>query len=394
MPRATVQSTKKRKPAGKLPVLKPHGVIASNLVTWFSKNRRPMPWRETRDAYRIWISEIMLQQTQVATVIPYYERFVARFPAVAELAAAPLDDVLKLWSGLGYYSRARNLHRGAQLIVERFAGKIPQIPDEIREIPGIGPYTAGAILSIAYGKPEPIVDGNVARVLSRLFLLKGDYRKPPAKEVVWDVARELARAGGTIPVLKISSNVSGDLNQALMELGATVCTPRAPECLKCPLAKVCKACANGVQEQYPELEQKSASPVWHLRAWVVEDSAGRMLFAQRAPDGLFGGLWEVPTEKLSSADMGIPRESRCAAVTHVLTHRVLEIDLHITAANSAEAAKRWSNPADFPCWSGSYTQYCWLSAREALKGEAIGLSSIQKKILREVITQKKSPQLF
>jgi A/G-specific adenine glycosylase len=369
------RAARKKNACGLLPV------IASKLVLWFGKHRRFMPWRETRDAYRIWVSEIMLQQTQVATVIPYYDRFVARFPDVRELAAAPLDDVLKLWSGLGYYSRARNLHRGAQMVAARFGGEIPRTRELISEVPGIGPYTAGAILSIAYGLPEPLVDGNVARVLARLMLLPGDYRKAPAKEQVWSRARELARAGASLPASASNSNVSGDLNQALMELGATVCAPRSPDCGHCPLAKECLARKDNVQEQYPELVKKASSPVWPLRAWIVSDSAGNMLFAQRQPDGLFGGLWEVPTERRREGAAGKSAAKKHLLLTHVLTHRVLAIEV---CCVSLSETRRWRNPARFPCWSGAYVDFRWLNAGDALTGQVIGLPSIQKKILRAI----------
>src|SRR5260221_10317179 len=203
--------------------------FAEKLVAWQRRHgRHDLPWQGTRDPYAIWLSEIMLQQTQVATVIPYYERFLKKFPTVSRLASAELDDVLKLWAGLGYYSRARNLHSGAKLVVERFGGRLPDSPDLIRQVPGIGAYTAGAILSIAYGKPEPLVDGNVARVLSRLNLIAGDYRKGATKERFWAAANELVSGCAGM------NKNPGDLNQALMELGATICTPSSPQCSGCP----------------------------------------------------------------------------------------------------------------------------------------------------------------
>jgi A/G-specific adenine glycosylase len=350
----------------------PQAEIAARLVEWFHKNQREMPWRKTRDPYCIWLSEVMLQQTQVATVIPYYERFVKKFPTVTALANAPLDDVLKLWSGLGYYSRARNLHRGAQVIAERFGGQMPKTPELIREVPGIGPYTAGAVLSIAFGVKQPLVDGNVARVLSRLFLLTGDYRKSSGKEQVWSAAKNLIEACG-------ASLYPGDLNQALMELGATVCTPRNPECARCPLADYCQAKKTGEQHNYPQLEQKAAVTKWMLRAWVVEDSKGRLLFAKRESEGLFGGLWEVPTERIEAAPKKEKREKPLARLTHVLTHRILEIDAVRPERSRAEAI---TEAEQFPCWSGKYTRFCWLDSKRALSGKEIALSSVQKKLLK------------
>jgi len=346
--------------------------IAIALLDWFQDHKRDMPWRRTSDPYAIWLSEIMLQQTQVATVIPYYERFLKKFPRVNDLAAAPLDDVLKLWAGLGYYSRARNLHKGAQTIVERFDGKVPTTSELIREIPGIGAYTAGAILSIAYGLPEPLVDGNVARVFSRLFLLKGDWRKNPLKDELWDHAREVQAALAQAKT-KIR-NPSGDLNQALMELGATVCTPQNPQCLLCPISEHCQARARGQQDQYPEVLAQKKSPVWKITAWLVTDAKGRTLFAQRSADGLFGGLWEVPME-LAVAKA---KQKSQRTITHILSHRELRISL---AASPADAwLHRTASAEKFPTWSGAYTQYRWIALDAALAGE-IALASVQRKLL-------------
>ena len=353
----------------------PYAEFASVLCRWFAANQRAMPWRETRDPYRIWLSEIMLQQTQVATVIPYYQRFVARFPTVEALAAAPLDDVLKFWAGLGYYSRARNLHRGAALVVERFGGKIPASPEAIREIPGIGAYTAGAILSIAFDLPEPLVDGNVARVFSRLMLLKGDWRKGEMKDRLWELARELVT---TAHAKKTGS--PGALNQALMELGATVCTPKSPDCPHCPLAEFCLANKNGAQAEYPESPEKADVPSWALRAWIVEDSSGRILLAQREASGLFGGLWEVPTELVAmpekkGAGQKLPVIGK---VTHVLSHRRLNIRIHRVPKTNDP---RWKEAAVFPCWSGQYTNFRWLKPEEIMSGKSVGLASVQRKVL-------------
>ena len=346
--------------------------LVISLCNWFAASKRDLPWRRTRDPYRVWLSEIMLQQTQVATVIPYYERFLSKFPTVQALAAAPLDDVLKLWAGLGYYSRARNLHRGAAMIVARFGGRIPDTPEAIREIPGIGAYTAGAILSIAYGKAEPLVDGNVARVLSRLLLIKGDWRKGAAKEQLWAVAHDLVVQASS---LQISV---GDLNEALMELGATICTPSStPACLLCPIAAHCQARIRGVQAQYPEAIEKAAVPTWKLRAWLVEDKRGRILLARREESGLFGGLWEVPTERIVKSTNETPPKA-IGRVAHVLTHRRLAIQ--VCRMDAEAKPERWNNAAEFPCWSGSYMKYQWIKPGEAVNG-AVGLASVQHKII-------------
>lgn len=350
--------------------------IARDLLSWYQQHKRDLPWRRTSDPYAIWLSEIMLQQTQVATVIPYYERFLKKFPRVNDLAAAPLDEVLKLWAGLGYYSRARNLHKGAQTIVERFGGTVPTTSELIREIPGIGAYTAGAILSIAYGLPEPLVDGNVARVFSRLFLLKGDWRKNPLKDQLWAHAREvqaaLARSKSKI------QNPCGDLNQALMELGATVCTPQNPQCLLCPVSEHCAARERGQQDLYPEVLAQKKSPVWKLTAWLVTDAQGRTLFAQRGAGGLFGGLWELPMELAAARETVKTADKARRTITHILSHRELRISL---AASSSEAWRHGRLSAeDFPTWSGAYTQYRWIALDAALAGE-IALASVQRKLL-------------
>ena len=362
------------------PTRKPAAKIAALLLNWYGKNRRDLPWRQTRDPYRVWLSEIMLQQTQVATVIPYYQRFLERFPTVQDLAAADQDEVLKLWAGLGYYSRARNLHRGAQVIAQRFGGHVPDSAELIRQVPGIGAYTAGAVLSIAYDKPEPLVDGNVARVLARVYLLNGDYRKSEGKLAAWAAARELMAASCG----RGKKRSPGDLNQALMELGATVCLPRSPSCAICPLSLCCLARKNGLQNEYPQLEGKAAVPVWQLRAWIVKNARGELLFAQRGAKGLFGGLWEVPTERpdLKSIKAQMPARFIKQSqnwVRHVLTHRVLEIEVRRSLHGDWFA--RSHAPAEFPCWSGKYTLYRWLSPRSALNGNEIAVSSAQHKIL-------------
>jgi len=332
-----------------------------------------MPWRLTRDPYRIWLSEIMLQQTQVATVIPYYERFVKRFPTVRELASAPMDDVLKLWSGLGYYSRARNLHRGAQVVVDRFHGVIPDTPELILEVPGIGPYTAGAILSIAFQKPVALVDGNVARVLSRMQLIDGGWRKSVPRAALWKSAGQLAAACATARLRP------GDLNQAMMELGATVCTPRSPDCPRCPVSAHCLAFKHGKQVQYPQIDKKSEVPRWRLRAWIIRDVRGKMLFAQRQHEGLFGGLWEAPTEKrLTRKTEGEPPV--LGRIKHVLSHR--ELDIQIC---SGEHAENCGTAGAYTCWSGNYIGFKWLTPELAMKGNDIALSSVQKKVLAIVL---------
>jgi A/G-specific adenine glycosylase len=242
------------------------GLVRKRLLAWFRQFQRDLPWRRTRDPYRIWLSEIMLQQTRVAAVIPYYERFLERFPDVRALAEAPQEEVLRLWSGLGYYSRARNLQKAAQEIAAKHHGKFPRDFDEVLALPGIGQYTAAAILSIAYDAKRAVLDGNVARVLARLGAIRGDLRE--AKR--WRNLQENADS-------LLDPKSPGEWNQAMMELGATVCAPRAPQCLLCPIAKVCRARQLGLADRLPEKRKKRATEEVTLAAAVFLDHRGRTL---------------------------------------------------------------------------------------------------------------------
>ena len=256
------------------------------LLRWAEKHLRDLPWRvEPRDPYRVWVSEMMLQQTQVATVIPYFRRFTEHFPTVEALAAAPLDDVLKLWEGLGYYARARNLHRAARQVVAEFDGYLPDTVEELSKLPGIGRYTAGAIASIAFGRDAPVVDGNVKRVLCRVYAIRGDARQPAIQKKLWSLA-----------AANLPKGKAGRWNEAMMELGATVCLPRSPRCDKCPLAGVCRARALGIQEKLPTKAAKKRLPHYDVTAAVIR-KRGRVLIAQRPVGGMLGGLWEFPGGK-------------------------------------------------------------------------------------------------
>jgi len=237
-----------------------------NLLGWFRRHKRDLPWRRTKDAYRIWLSEIMLQQTRVAAVIPYYERFLARFPDVHALAAAPQEEVLRLWSGLGYYSRARNLQHAAQGIVAKHGGVFPRDENDALALPGIGRYTAAAILSIAYGAKHAVLDGNVARVLARIFAVHGDLRD--AKR--WT---SLQQSADTL----LDAKSPSDWNQAMMELGATLCTPQSPQCLLCPVTQFCQARKLGIAESLPARRKRRATEVITLASAVLLDSRGRTL---------------------------------------------------------------------------------------------------------------------
>ncbi len=241
-----------------------------------------MPWRRTKDPYRILLAEFLLQRTRVASGTPYYERFLERFPDLPTLAAASEQDVLRAWEGLGYYRRARNLHRAANVIMERHGGRIPRQAAALRELPGIGPYTAGAVASIAFGERVPAVDGNVTRVLARVYRVEADVSRRVGRERIADIARSL-----------VPPSRPGALNQALMELGATVCTPKGPACAACPLEDVCRAHAAGLEGRLPTVPRPKpprSVPV----AFALMESHGRVLLTRRPEDGLLGGLWSLP----------------------------------------------------------------------------------------------------
>jgi A/G-specific adenine glycosylase len=304
--------------------------LTTRLLAWFADHRRDLPWRRTRDPYHIWVAEVMLQQTQVATVIPYYERFLALFPTVESLAAAPLDAVLKAWEGLGYYARARHMHAAARKVVTEFNGQLPETLKELLSLPGIGRYTAGAVLSIAGGQDLPAPDGNVRRVLSRLFALETDVSRGAGQRQLWRLAESLLPRGH-----------AGDFNQALMDLGATVCSPRAPLCDQCPLAESCRAHQLGREEAFPVRRPRRALPHFEVTAGVVWNGDTQFLIAQRLPEGLLGGLWEFPggkrepgetlkdclrRELLEELDIGVAVGAPLAMVRHAYTH--FRITLH------------------------------------------------------------------
>lgn len=278
------------------PVISP---VTQRLLTWYAVHARQLPWRGHADPYAIWISEIMLQQTRVETVIPYFERWMQLFPTVASLAAADLQAVLVAWEGLGYYSRGRNLHKAAQMIVKEFGGEIPRIVGELRRLPGVGRYTAAAVASMAFDRDEAALDGNIRRVLSRVFNVDIPARSPEGERRLWELA------SGHLP-----SGQAGDYNQAWMDLGSAVCTPRDPDCVHCPLADVCQARALGVQNERPVLAAKTPIPHYTVTAAVVERD-GQVLIARRPENGLLGGLWEFPGGKLHAGESlpdGLRRE--------------------------------------------------------------------------------------
>jgi A/G-specific adenine glycosylase len=308
------------------------------LLAWYRTGRRDLPWRRTRDPYRIWISEIMLQQTTVGAVVPYYRRFVRAFPTVRALAAARLDDVLAAWSGLGYYRRARHLHQAARVVVHRHRGRFPRRLEEALALPGIGRYTAGAVLSIAFSERLPVVDGNVARVLSRLLLMRGPHSAARQKRL-WSAAADLA-AGAASP---------GDLNQALMELGATLCAPRDPACGVCPVARLCAARAAGLEGKIPP-PRRARRPVEVRSAVALVARGGRFLLRRRKDGTLMPGLWEFPAAGPGGAGGGLRLHVRrpVATIRHSITYRRFRISVHPARLLSEppRGRYRWVAPAD------------------------------------------------
>lgn len=299
------------------------------LIRWYRQQGRDLPWRRTADPYAIWVSEIMLQQTQVKNVVPYYERFMASFPTVEALASAKLHQVLKLWEGLGYYARARNLHKAANVIVDAHGGCFPTRMDDVRSLPGIGEYTAAAVSSIAYQVDTPAVDGNVNRVLSRIFRVDVDPKSSRGKKILRDRAASLLAAGQ-----------AGTFNQAMMEMGAIICTPRAPQCSACPVAAWCQARRKNQQAEYPVKSRKKQRPHKTVAVGLVFQ-AGKILIDQRKPDGMLGGLWEFPGGHVEDDERGeeaVVREvkeelgvevevlSHLATVEHQYTH--FTVSLH------------------------------------------------------------------
>ncbi|HEV2615721.1 MAG TPA: A/G-specific adenine glycosylase [Candidatus Acidoferrales bacterium] len=266
--------------------------LRRRLLGWYRANRRDLPWRRGRDPYRIWVAEIMLQQTRISAVLPYYERFLARFPNIRELARARESEILKYWAGLGYYSRARNLHRAAREIVRSHDAQFPREPQQALALAGIGRYTAAAILSIAFDVPLAALDGNVARVLARLFAVRGELRAPKTWQRLAGMAQTL-----------LPPRAPGEWNQAMMELGETICTPRSPNCAACPIARHCKARALGIAKSLPAARQKRAPANVHIAAAVLVDSRGRTLLTKipgAHDSALFSRLWQFPAVAIAA----------------------------------------------------------------------------------------------
>lgn len=322
-----------------------------DLVHWFIEEQRQLPWRTTKDPYRIWVSEIMLQQTRVDTVIPYYERFMEWFPTLDEFAEADEEKVLKAWEGLGYYSRVRNLHSAVKDVKENYGGIVPNTPEEIKRLKGVGPYTAGAILSIAYGVPEPAVDGNVMRVLSRILEIYDDIAKPATRKIFEQAVREL-----------IDPHHTSEFNQAMMELGALICVPGKPACLLCPVREHCTAFAKGVQNELPVKTKTKKTKTVHLAAMVFTDATGKMVIRKRPQTGLLAGLWEFPsiettgTEKdlkkmlAAEYDIHIHDIRHIGDINHVFSHLIWEIKAYMVTVDGVEViqnqTQKWAYVKD------------------------------------------------
>jgi len=265
--------------------------VRRTLLAWYRRHRRALPWRNARDPYAIWVSEIMLQQTQVRTAEPYFRRFLQHLPTVHALAEASEDDLLRLWEGLGYYSRVRAMRRAAQVLVEQRGGRLPADAASLRKLPGIGPYTAGAISSIAFGRPEPAVDGNVTRVLCRLRSLSGDPSRAPLREELWGLAGRL-----------VPSQRPGDFNQALMELGATVCRPTRPACNRCPLERECLGAAQGLAAALPVKQQRPSTRRIREAAALIRRRGRWLLVQPGAEEPRWAGLWQFPFAQVDETD--------------------------------------------------------------------------------------------
>lgn len=326
--------------------------LATPLLAWYDRHHRSLPWRSPpgappMDAYRVWLSEIMLQQTTVPAVIPYFLKFTARWPQVQGLAAAETDEVMAAWAGLGYYARARNLHKCAKEVSERFGGVFPDTKEALLELPGIGAYTAAAIAAIAFDRPAAVMDGNIERVLARVFAIQTPL--PKAKLELRKLAVQVTPA-----------KRPGDFAQGMMDLGATICTPRNPDCLICPLMEVCQARALGIAGELPRKAPKAIRPVRHTIAFLLQRSDGALLLRRRPPQGLLGGMLEVPStpwrdeawrnaEATKHAPVAIEWQPVAAAAEHVFTHFALKIGaLHgridLREADAVEGI--WEQPQD------------------------------------------------
>ena len=333
--------------------------LRRKLLLWYDRSRRDLAWRSTREPYAIWLAEIMLQQTQVKTVEPFYEKFLKRFPDVRSLANAPLDDVLGRWAGLGYYRRAEHLHRAAKIIVQKHRGKFPPDFESILALPGVGRYTAAAVASIAFGEPVAVLDGNVIRVLCRLLDLRRDPARPEVRKALWETAQAL-----------IPADRPGDYNQAMMELGATVCTPKNPACPNCPVKIYCRAFQAGNPGRLPMKSRKPARKILRRQVFVIQQG-NRVLLLKRPGQGLWAGLWEFPAfpplkqggkpggrEKRLRQELGleVKLSGKSRLVRHELTHRAVICRVF----SGRGLGKKTPRPRLPACDRGRYQSFRWV----------------------------------
>ena len=326
--------------------------LVASLLAWFARDARDLPWRRTRDPYAIWVSEIMLQQTQVKTVIPYWERWMRALPTIAAAASAPADQIHKLWEGLGYYTRVRNLQKAAQVIVAQHGGKFPEDYEAVLALPGIGRYTAGAICSIAFNQPTPILDGNVIRVLTRLFAIAENPKDKETNARLWHLAEQLVQAASVLPPrAPCPAPHASFLNQSLMELGALICTPRQPQCLICPVQKCCEAFRQQRTEEFPNLSERIPSTARQFMAFVVV-SRGEVFVRRRPAGGVNAHLWEFPNiecrlRNSDPADMFrlvLPVYPKTLKPLCVIKHSITRYRITLTAY-TASLARRPPNMA-------------------------------------------------
>jgi len=324
--------------------------LSLRLLNWYNKNKRTLPWRLVGlSPYAVWVSEIMLQQTRVDTVIPYYEKWLKLFPTVEALANASEQDVLNAWEGLGYYSRARNFHKAAKIVVEKYNGELPRDLDELRQLPGIGRYTVGALASILFGMDEPALDGNLKRVYARLFDVSQPIDSVEGEKILWQLAKD-----------NLPKGKAADFNQALMDLGATICVPKNPHCLICPVLKNCRARANGTQDIRPVKKLKKAAPHYvHAAAVIVK--RGKALLAQRPSTGLLASMWEFPNGRAerdparelvkvikTEYSLTVRKKEAMIVVQHAYTHFKVEVHAFRCDLTSIPKAKnlKWVSLAD------------------------------------------------
>ncbi len=365
------------------PAVLTHDDFAPRVLDWYARHgRHDLPWQREPTAYRVWVSEIMLQQTQVTTVIPYFQRFVKRFPDVIALAAAGQDEVLHLWSGLGYYARARNLHRAAQSVREDFAGRFPESLDGLLALPGIGRSTAGAILALAHGQRHPILDGNVKRVLCRYFAISGWTGASKIEKHLWSLAESLT------PETRVA-----DYTQAMMDLGATLCRRAQPECNACPLAADCRANAEGLQSELPTPKPRKARPLRHTTMLLIIDDDGQVLLRQRPADGLWGGLWSLPeippgedADAWCRQHLGLnPLAAQpMPAVRHGFTHFELEIEPRLLRVSPSGPSRPPGQSGQNACLAVmDDAGWLWYNRRSPSR---VGLAAVVERLISMVET--------